>query len=52
MPNYDVHAKHHFLKPNQVKKAQISAIWPKNVKVATLIQTARGPHSSFRFTIV
>jgi len=29
MPNYDVHAKHHFFMPNHFKKGQISGIWPQ-----------------------
>ena len=28
MPNYDVHAKHHFFMPNHFKKGQISGIRP------------------------
>jgi len=28
MPNFDVHAKHHFFMPNNFKKGQISGIWP------------------------
>ena len=29
MPNYDVHANHHFFMPNNLKKGQISRIWPQ-----------------------
>jgi len=36
MPNYDVHAKHHFFMPNNFKKGQISGIWPYNANLATL----------------
>jgi len=28
MPNYDVHAKHHFFMPNHFEKGHISGTWP------------------------
>ena len=37
MPNYDVHAKHHFFMPNNFKKAKFLEFGLKNANLATVI---------------
>jgi len=46
MPNYDVHAKHHFFMPNHFKKAKLLEFGLKNANLPTLTTVQQNAHKA------